>query len=300
MKVVNISSSDWANFSYNFSESLRAVGVDSYSFCLYPHAFGYPKQSQVVSIGSLKSLTADADFVIVHHSCVELLPHISPGKIIHYAAGTKYRQEYHHLNHAFKDAVCTFIALPEFQKTAKNYHYIVGAVDTDALGQYHFSGGSSPFFAHYPSNPGVKGSSDIIRIAHEMGINFRCSTENVSYSQQLERLNSCDIYIELLAPTQGGKPYGSFGMTALEAAAMGKVVITQNNSDEAGLYDSTYGFCGLNFAKDEAKLRRIVETLANYNGEYLDGQKKVTRDWVVKNHSFKATGERALKILNDL
>lgn len=298
MKVVSVCSSDWARFAYNFSQSLKAVGVDSYSYCLAPHPFGYTEQSEVVKTEQLKELTSDADFVVVHHSCAELLPHIENKKVIHYAAGTKYRQEYNTLNHYFKDAVCTFIALPEFQKYAQNFHYIVGAIDTDAL-EPSYKLNPEPVFGHFPSNADVKGTTEILNTLSEMGVNYVSSTDRVSYSEQIERIKACDIYVELLAAHQGGRPYGSFGMTALEAAALGKVVITQSNNDE-GIYDQTYGFCGLNFAKDRNKLKQLVQALSNYKGDYLLGQMKVTRDWVVNNHSFKATGERVVKILNGL
>lgn len=298
MKVVSVSSSDWANFSHHYSESLKAVGVDSHSYCLTPHAFNYPKQSTVVGIDDLKGLTMDADFVVVHHSCAELLPHIHHRKLIHYAAGTKYRQEYRHLNQVFKDAT-TFIALPEFQKLTDNFHYVVGAIDTDALsGPLRITGGP-PVFGHFPSNPGVKGTHEITSTLAEMGVRYVSSSDRVGYHEQIKRISECDIYVELLANEQGGKPYGSFGMTALEAAALGKIVITQSNNDE-GLYNQTYGFCGLNFARDRNKLKQQIQALSNYQGDYLLGQMRVTRDWVVNNHSYKATGERVLKILNSL
>lgn len=298
MKVVNVSSSDWANFSYQFSESLKSVGIDSHSYCLAPHAFAYPKQSTVVGIDDLKGLTLDADFVVVHHSCAELLPYIHHRKLIHYAAGTKYRQEYQHLNEAFKDAT-TFIALPEFQKLTDNFHYVVGAIDTDALNVPLKITEKAPVFGHFPSNPGVKGTYEITSTLAEMGVRYVSSSDRVGYQEQLKRLQECDVYVELLADTQGGKPYGSFGMTALEAAALGKIVITQSNNDD-GLYNQTYGFCGLNFAKDKQKLKQHIQVLSNYQGDYLLGQMRVTRDWVVNNHSYKATGERVLKILNGL
>jgi hypothetical protein len=296
MKVVSVSSNDWANFAYQFSQSLKAVGVESYSYCLASHPFGYSEQSEVVDISQLRELTKDADFIVVHHSCNELLPHISPRKIIHYAAGTKYRQDHQRLNEAFKGAT-TFIALPEFQDLVEG-HYVVGAIDTDKICP-SVRTNTTPLFGHFPSNPSVKGTNTILKVLNEAGVQYRYSGDKVDHQTQLDRMSACDVYVELLAPEQGGKPYGSFGMTALEAAALGKIVITQNNSDK-GLYGETYGFNGLNFAKDEQTLKKHIQTLNNYQGDYLLGQQKVTRDWVVNNHSFKATGERVVKILNGL
>lgn len=304
MKVVSVCSNDWSNFAYNFSEALKSVGVDSYSYCLASHPFGYEKQSEVVKIDQLKELTKDADFIVVHHSCSELLPHISDKKVIHYAAGTKYRQGYQQLNEEFKNAVFTFIALPEFQVYApKGFHYVVGAIDCDYLKESNLGFGwittENTFFAHYPSNHDVKGTRLIVSAMNEIGVKYKVSTERASWAEQIGRLMMCDVYIEMLAPEQGGKPYGSFGITALEAAALGKVVITQNvNSND--LYYNTYGGTPLELVKDYEGLKRKIELYAEMERDHIKGMQALTRNWVVKNHSYQATGKRVLNILNGL
>lgn len=300
MKVVSVCSSDWANFAYNFSESLRSVGVDSYSYCLASHPFGYPKQSTVVAIDQLKKLTEDADFIVVHHSCSELLPHISDRKVIHYAAGTKYRQGYQHLNEEFKSSVATFIALPEFQVYApKGFYYVVGAVDCDYL-QPEYKTEGPAIFGHYPSNSDVKGSQKIIEAVNSLPVNFEYSIEKVNWESQIERIKKCDIYIEMLAPEQGGKPYGSFGITALEAAALGKIVITQALNDK-GLYKSNYTTPCLQSVKNQEHLREcILYVILGNTREEITVLQERTREWVTENHSYQATGNRVVKILNEL
>lgn len=300
MKVVSVCSNDWANFAYNFSEALKSVGVDSYSYCLSSHPFGYERQSEVVKIDQLKELTKDADFIVVHHSCSELLPHISDKKVIHYAAGTKYRQNYILLNEDFKDAIATFIALPEFQVYApKGFHYVVGAIDCDYLQPVYKQDGPI-IFGHYPSNPSVKGSDKIINVMNRLPLNFLYSTERVSWNEHIERIKKCDVYIEMLAPEQGGKPYGSFGITALESAALGKIVMTQALNDN-GIYKKNYGTPYLQGIIDENQLGEglILFSLSNTSStiNYLQHQ---VRDWVEENHSYQATGKRVLNILNGL
>jgi hypothetical protein len=300
MKVVSVCGNDWANFAHNFSESLKAVGVESYSYCLTSHPFGYPKQSTVVSIEQLPTLTEGADFVVVHHSCNELLPYINNKRIIHYAAGSKYRANPEGMNEAFKDCITTFIALPEFQYHLKNFHYIVGAVDTDVEVKPI---NERLVVAHYPSNPEVKGSAEIIRIVSELqkqyDFDFRYSLDRVSYAEQQKRMSECDIYVELLAPTQGGKPYGSFGMTALEAAAMGKIVLTQEINNK-GLYQITYNsLTPFGWSNNSEDIKKGISFLCENKGR-LKGLKDLHRDWVIQNHSFKATGERVLNILHGL
>lgn len=301
MKVISVCSNDWANFAYNFSEALKSVGVDSYSYCLASHPFGYEKQSEVVKIEQLKELTKDADFIVVHHSCSELLPHVSDRKIIHYAAGTKYRQGYEQLNKDFKDAVTTFIALPEFKFLIKDFHYVIGAINVDEYKPSGFFHGcqSNPLFAHYPSNQDIKGSNKILQIAKDLNIDFKYSFDRVSHAEQIKRMRACDVYIELLSDEQGGKPYGSFGITCLEAAALGKVVITQNLHSE-DLYYRTYGACPVEFIKDEKALKKKIEFLLDREPGYIMELGKLTRSWIENSHSYKATGERVKNILNGL
>lgn len=297
MKVVSLSTSDWSNFQYNFSESLRSVGVDSSSYVLNSHPFGYPKASEVTTREAMTELCRNADFVIIHHSCNELLNLIpAVPRIIHYAAGTKYRERYNTMNEAFKGCH-TFYALPEFAPLVPpGSHYIVGAVDTDYLQPSGYNGG---VFAHYPSNPGVKGTATINRIMAEFpGIDYRTSNERVNWQEQINRISKCDVYIELLAPTQGGRPYGSFGITCLEAAALGKLVITQNLTG-AELYQDTYDEFPPVEASDENQMREAVKAFIDHPfGVLLLGRDH--RDWIIRNHSYRATGERVKTILDGL
>lgn len=298
MKVVSVSSDDWANFAYQFSESLKAVGVDSHSYCLNNHVFDYPKQSTKVSAEDLLWLTEDADFVVVHHSCYELLPYINPKNVIHYAAGSKYRQSHKLINEYFKHAKATFIALPEFQTLAKNPFYVVGAVDTESLKPSLITMCNGATFGHFPSNHEVKGTSTIVNLMREFPIPFITSNIKVSYSEQIDRMRLCDVYIELLSPTQGGKQYGSFGMTCLEAAALGKVVITQNLTGEK-LYQDTYGEFVPLAVNDELHFKRMITSVIAHQNNLIEAQHD-SREWVVKNHSYKATGERVKSILETL
>ena len=40
MKVLNISTNDWANYSYSNAVALRSVGVKCDGLKIYPHSFG--------------------------------------------------------------------------------------------------------------------------------------------------------------------------------------------------------------------------------------------------------------------
>jgi hypothetical protein len=191
------------------------------------------------------------------------------------------------------------IALPEFQYLTDNFKYVVSAIDTEALQLVYKSVNSKVKFGHFPSNKDVKGSLDIVKLLQKLDLDFTHSFERMPYHLHIERLKNIDVCIELMAKEQGGKPYGSFGLTALEAAALGKIVITQSLNDN-GLYQDAYDIPLLNFIKNSEDLKKICLNLDNYTDSHIRGQQELTREWVVKNHSFKATGERLKRILNGL
>lgn len=300
MKILNICVDDWANFSYENMRALRSVGIDCYSVKMNGHSY-YTDQSELKSYSDIFSMMDDYDVIQYFHDNLYLFNIIAPKlkgkKVIAYHTSSFYRKNFASVNQMMNPYVFKSVcAMPEFMALgAKNEIYMVGAVDTDTLVPNNFP--AIYKFAHFPSNPSVKGTKDIVRLMHSLKVDFAYSTDSVPYQEQIKRISKCDIYIEMLTEKDGGgMPYGNFGITALEAAALGKVVITQNNhNSEEDIYYKTYGVCGLNFARDENKFIRLVELFSGYVGDHLEGQKQISREWVVKNHSYKATGEYFLK-----
>lgn len=300
MRIGILCSQDWANFAHNIYKSLKAVNVDVdvIGYKLGRHLFGYEEQLEVITPNQINEKFKGCDIVLMVHSdweLIELLPPIS-NHIINFATGTKYRQGYDLINKKFISPI-TLIALPEFQTLAPNPKYLVGAVESDWAVKDVV--GRRIRVGHFPSNPDVKGTNDVVRIIKSMDCEFIYSTERVSHQESLKRIYDCDIYIEMLAPTQGGKPYGSFGITGLEAAAMGKIVITQAINDN-GLYNDAYGVNMLNFVKDELGLKKTLSSLLQYKGDYLTGQMESTKEWMEKNHSYKATGTKLMSYINGI
>lgn len=297
MRIGLLCASDWSNFGYNLERSLISNKIDVISYKLDPHPFGYEKQTELIKVNEIKDKYKDCDVVILLHSDWELLTYLDNKLVIPYHTGTKYRQGYKEINEKFNSPI-SLIALPEFQFTAPEFKYLVGAIDTDILQPTGVC--STPIkFGHYPSNKDVKGSNEIVSTMVQLPVSFNYSFERVQYSEQIERLKAIDVYVELMASEQGGKPYGSFGITCLEAAALGKIVITQNLNDN-GLYNDNYDIPPLNFIKNKEDLRKIVLNLDNYSDSHILGQQMITRNWVVNNHSYEATGKRLIKILNGL
>ena len=299
MRIGLLCSSDWANFQWGIYKSLQSVGADVIAYKLDRHIFGYDEQCNVTTPNRINELFKDRDVVLMIHSDWELLEYLDNQIIINFATGTKYRQNSELINTKFK-APITIIALPEFQTLAPNPKYLVGAIDVDRPFK---EVGSSLVLGHFPSNPSVKGTDDIIRIVRDLqrlhDFDFEISTDRVSHAENLDRVNKCDIYIELMASHQGGKPYGSFGISALEAASLGKIVLTQSINDN-GIYFNSYGASMLNLYNNEQGLIKQLNGLLQYKGDYIQGQMISTKEWAIKNHSFKSTGNKLIEYLNGL
>lgn len=300
MKVINVCKEDWANFSYDNAMAMCSVGIDAKSLKINPHTFNYENQSEIVGIEEMKQRCMDADVIQFVHSdeyCFNnLMPFLKGKKINVIHAGSVYRNNPKHFNDLFNPHVNkSILALGEFVgQGAKNEVYMVGAIDTD---KYTFKDNkpSKPYkFAHYPSNYEVKGTRDIIEMLSAYPeIDFKYITLKVPYNEQLQRMNECDIYIELFKKELGGKVYGSWGITALEAAALGKVVVTMNLSKN--VYQNNYGACELITVENEKEFIDNVMMLEKITIDELQSKQLATLEWVRSKHSYKATGEYILK-----
>ena len=302
MKVVNLCVDDWANFQYDITKSMRAVGIDAYGYKLNRHVSNYPEQCEIAGVEVMRKMCRDADVVNFIHSNERLFAQICPaipGKTINvWYTGTVYRRNPALYNAIFNPRVNkSVVCLGEFVgKGAKNEVYMVGAVDTGV--DPVIKQGRPYRFGHYPSNAEVKGTATIVELmakcVNGKGLaTFEWSTEHVDAVAQWQRMANCDIYIELLAPLNEGNVYGSFGMSALEAGAMGKAVVTMNLHRET--YRKHYGDCPLVLVDDAEDFLHAVIALQFSSVEALQKLREQTREWVVANHSHEATGRYILQ-----
>lgn len=298
MKVVYISYNDYSNFCHEQAKALRSVGIDAISLQTTPHPFCYSDQSLVVSRMTMVDQCRNADVIIVGHTDAHLLQLVKDlGKrlwVLH--TGTKYRQAPEKMNDVFNPYVeRTLIDSPEFYSLGgKNVTYIAAAVDTDKI-QYHQSDNSQVVFAHFPSNAEKKGTDVIVDMMSDIDCLFLCDAAQVNHDENLERIKQCDVYVELFKPEQNGKPYGSFGVTSFEAAAMGKIVITNSLFHE--VYEKTYGEAGLIVANTKEDFIKNVECLAGTPRPVIEAMQLSAREWICEKHSYKATGNYLLNLL---
>lgn len=308
MRVIIIQHSDFANFGYEKAESLKLMGVDCDSFVLKSHPFAYPKESKRISVEQMKTEIEKADLIHVMHSCGTMwdLVKESGKRIIVWHTGTRYRTEPEKHNARWNPIVeRSMYALGEFENLGcKNGEYFSVTINEDDFKINHCNDRVMKF-GHFPSNPQVKGTHTILRALSDLGVRYRgrfkqnISVKRVGFDRQLRRMADCHAYIEMCASTQitkqGTKEYGSFGTTALECAAMGKVVVTSFLWEKC--YEKYYGSHQLIVANSKQELKNKLEYLLSLSIDEIRQMGEDSRKWVVEKHGRKATGERLIKYL---
>jgi hypothetical protein len=296
MKVVFLSSSDYANLGFNLSKALKRVGVNSDSYALSNHPFGYEEQSIRLTIQQMMERCKDADCVFIMHSAHKLLDCTwKHNRIFAVHTGTPYRQEPEKMNGIF-NSVCEriFTDSCEFMTLGgKLVTYVATSIDKTKYHLHHNTGAIK--FAHYPSNPEVKATAKIREMMAQIPVSFDCDTSIVNHEQNLRRMSQCDCYIEMFATEQKGKVYGNAGVTAWEAAAMGKVVITNFLHQE--VYINAYGIMPFQVANTELEFDLKVRNIAALGRSDLKDLSEYLRSIIVERHSMEATGKYLLQYL---
>ncbi len=304
MKVLNISFDDYANYSYDNCQALRSVGIDAHSIKRLSHPFGYENESQVIKDKKqILKLIDQYDVIQLMHSYSEFLRYCMQlkKKTFVYHTGSNYRANPEIHNKIFNSYVagtftdqCEFVGLG-----AKNLVYMPTAIDVSKYPKFGHEIKSPYIVAHYPSNPQVKGTVEIIQMMKESGLdsrcNFQCSAEKVPHKKQHARVDKCDIYVELFKPILNGKPYGCYGVSAFEAAAAGKIVITQNIHEK--VYEDAFGECEFIIANDRETFINKMDMLLKLPPDRISRKQTETYFWLVNNHSYEATGKRLVELL---
>lgn len=309
MKVTNLCFDDYANLAYNNAMALQSVGVECISLKRRKHAFGYANESKVAGTSQMIEACRDADVVQIFHSW-DFANHIGlkDKKKVIWHTGTTYRLNPKKWNAFFNPIVdmtitdqCEFMHLG-----AKNIHYMATAIDTDKIMPIEREIKAPYKIGHYPSNPDVKGTAAIIEMVGEVmklhpgKFTFDCDTKILPHEENLKRIGECDIYFELFAPTQHGKEYGCFGVTAFEAAAMGCVVITQNSYPD--VYSHAYGMLSpFWLAHSKKQFFDIIHLLIHEENYFFkEMATKNDRKIIKRQHSYQATGARMKMLLEKI
>lgn len=313
MKVLLVCADDWAGLMHGHAQALRSIGVDAEDCKLKPHVFQYDSESPVIKAGEMIAKIRTADIVMIYHSSRSIVNLIKQAgvksKFVVVHTGSDYRSNPDEIRALFKSigVVHELTDQCEFLMIDPALSYVTAAMDVDAIRRtvnplgYVPERGSKLVLAHFPSKSDVKGSDSILSMIepYKEKFHFHYSDERVSHQKNLFRMFNCDVYVELFQPELNGKPYGCYGVTAFEAAAMGKVVITQNIYQQA--YRDAYGVDSpFVIANDAKEFSTILSGLSTWGNLTLERHQNETLAWVRKHHSLQATGERIKKVLERL
>lgn len=230
--IVFLCADDYSNVGNNWARAMSEMGNEAVCLKTQKSAFMQPQTHtqrceahQITEV--LRSQNATR-VVIMHsyHRYIEYIPTDIPYWVMH--GGTRYRQNPEHIAAVFAKAKGHIIQTPDLLN-------LVPGQKERFVPAYVPDTGYKPVprhvkrFSHYPSNQANKGTADIRRMVAAIGWteHLQVDTTPLPWQKNQERIMNSQVYIELYSPCQGQRPYGTFGVTALEAALMGRPVITQ-------------------------------------------------------------------------
>lgn len=300
MDVLFCSINDWANVGALFAKALKTVGVEAVSAVRYPHEFDYPDKSvKWTNWPVLQTLANQAQVVVMMHSVLFNRLNLRGKRVGVFHGGSAYRKNKESIIPSF-NRVCdvTLVQTGDLMDDkVRNQVWVMPPVDTESLNSVLEERPTEKLvYAHHPSNPKVKGSGLIVPMLEKLGVAFKRDFEILPHTQHINRLRACDVYVETMATrTRDAKPFGSWGMSAMEAAALGKIVITNDLWRKE--YEAEFGPCPLLVANTPIELETAVLCLQNSTSSQIVELKAAMREWVVKNHSFKPVGEKLRRVL---
>lgn len=320
MKVLVLAIDDWANTGWRFSKCLEYLGYDVTSYKAKPHVFNYPAQIKVHSdmqaaikikgrynkkpllslcVPEIKSLVEEHDVIhFIASGFIDTGADLADKRVVVNYGGSTYRRNPGIVSDFFnKISDASLIQCPDLLGLgAKNEHLIYYPVDTDFIQPVFNKIAKSPKFSHFPSSSASKGTQTILNVIGGMDINYigktnsNNKTNRISWLDNLKRMAECDVYIETVQPKLKGKRFGEWGNTTLEAAALGKIVITNTLSKD--LYEKEYGELPLLVANNEKQLKKRIKEILSLSEKEIYKLQRKFRQWAEDKHSIPSTSKR--------
>ena len=300
MDILFCAIKDWANAGSLMAKAVRSVGGDAQCVVRHHHVFNYGNNNnntQWINIVELQKMVDESKAIVLLHSDEYQKLEFSGQKVAVFHGGSKYRRHYQKLNRLFNRFVdITLIQTADLlEKGPKDAYWVMPPIDTEYL-LPDFKTEDKLIFAHHPSNSRFKGSDAIKYIMSRFpDVRFNFDLSILEWNSHLDRLRKCDVYIERMNLNREGNVTGVWGMSAMEAAALGKIVVT--NDLWRSSYIKHFGNCPLIVANSVEELEEVVTNIISMSKSDIISLKKATRYWVVKNHSMEPTGKRLMGIL---
>lgn len=317
--ILFLSVRDYSRMGYLLSKSLNKVGVESISL-VSKLSLEHSNDNQSLLYSSQEELSKfvkRASVIIWMHSVhTPVNDYIQKGtKLVVFHGGSRYRVGYKKKNRFFNPLVdMSIIQTGELLELgAKNKRWLLPPIDVDSI-KPKFGVHNPIIIGHYPSNKidpehDIKGTLSINKVIRDLKrttkLDFKYKYEDaykvfprVSWKKNLKRMGKCDIYIESLNIDSTSDNQHDWSLTALEAAALGKIVIT--NFRYKDKYLKEYGNCELQIVSRKKELRKVLIRLLKSSPEELETLQRRTRAWVEKYHNFEAVGNRLKTFINDI
>ena len=305
MKVIFLSKKDYANIGYELSKSLNTIGIDSIAYSMqHDVKLSYEERAEKMPRGDeLTNLANSANVIVFMHSeHIEIQNlNLSKKKLFVFHGGSLYRTRPKVVNKIFNPIVFGSIIQTGdlLNLGAKNEKWLLPPVAVNKLmPNYNREHDNKMVIGHYPScKPREKGSYRINKVMSELEardrFEYRHGLKPILWQKHLKRVAVCDIYIERLSPKYA--KCSEWGIAALEAAALGCVVVT--NFESRRLYEKIYGPCPIHVVASEKELENAIYNLLSFSSADLLNEKKKLRAWVEHFHTYEKIGLRLLDII---
>jgi hypothetical protein len=308
MKVLIVCRNDWVNMGYKYQESLREVGVDAKAVTLAVSYSCKPKHAEICNLQKMRSYAESFDIIQFMHSEYFNLD-VKNKRFFVFHGGGKYRTNSYTKNKIFNPIVEKSIIQTGdlLGLGAKNEVWVLAGVDTNNIQPVYKRQSDKIIVGHFPSSSMVKNSKGIGKVMKglkkEFGSKFEyvSSSTRIGWDKNMKRVSECDIYIDACTPSlkskkdPKGSKYGEWGVAAIEAGALGKVVISHMLSYKK--YEKQFGECGIQVANSLDEIRDHMIKLLSMTDDELLQVKKDTRSWVEKFHSSYYMGKRLKEIV---
>jgi hypothetical protein len=298
IKVVLLSHCDYANVGYHLAMALCEMGIEAKAYAESVHPFQYPQQAEICKDDRLQEIISGAQILqFMHRYFNGLYVDFAHQGIVVFHGANEYRRNSCRFNRRYNPVVdVTLIQTRDlFDLGAKNKVWFMPAIDTTYL-QPQFNANQILQIAHFPSSTRSKGTKDIVKAVRSLQpqqcrFNFNYSTSAVTWSKNIERIRQCDIYVDACLPFLRGKRYGEWGVAALEACALGKIVITHSQSAE--LYEKEWGVkWPLQIANSSIEIKDRIKFILDLSDAERQKLRQQSRCWIEQYHSYRPTALR--------
>jgi len=304
--ITFISVNDWANVGYHYAKALRSVGQNAEAYTINKHVFDYKEQATLITDKDyLYSILDETDHLVHMHSTL-IKPtnkkfNFKTETVFH--GGSYYRNNFSKINKIFYDHNKHYRSIIQTRDLwnlgAQNKVWVLPPIDVNDYAPQYTT--KTPFLvAHYPSSS-LKGTDRYIRplfqhlenIYPEFTHDIGDYNNRVAHEYNLERMaDNCQVYVEALHEPE--TRCGCWGITAMEACALGKFVITNDSYEHE--FKEEYGNYprGFRAIKNYLQLSNLLQNILYEDPNLLIEYAKESREWLKNTLSYEKVGKKLL------